>query len=285
MYRLFTSSLKTFLPAFIISALFFLSLSHRAEANIFGTEDLVIQETETGQIDWVKGVVRSKGAVNEDVPDNTNNVAVKKMKTLRQAKIDAMRNMIETIKLIKVDSSSTVGNYMEGSSFIRKRMHSIVKRARIVDKNPLSEGGMEVEIELPLKGLLTETMIQSSSDVEITKSGEELYTGLIVDAKGLDINPALSPKILNEHGREVFSASIVKRDTLLNKGLVSYSSKISFAETNSRIGDKPLIIRALRKSGINGTSVVISLADAAKVRNPSINLTWLTECRVIIVID
>lgn len=279
------SSLKRTPLAIILSIVFLLTLSSSVMADLFGSEDLVIQKTDTGEIDWVKGVIRSKGTVSESSPDNTNNSAVKSMKTLRQAKVNAMRNIVETMKSVRVDSGSTIGNYMAGSDYIRKRVHEVVKKAKITEKDELSEGGMEVEIELPLKGLLTETMIQSSSDVELPTGGEELYTGLVIDATGLDLNPALSPKILNEYGKEVFGSSFAKRQALLNKGLVAYSSKVSFAEASGRVADKPLIIRAIRKSGMNGSNVVISAEDAAKVRNPSSNQGWLAECRVIIVTD
>ncbi|MDH3973528.1 MAG: hypothetical protein OEV42_04530 [Deltaproteobacteria bacterium] len=281
----FISSLKQVPPALILTATFLLPLSYAAKANASGAEDHFIQETERGQIDWVKGVVRSKGATYESATDNSANVAVKKMKTLRLAKIEAMRNIIETMKSIRVDSSSTIGNYMEGSSYIRKKMHEIVRAAKVIEKNPLDDGGMEITIELPLKGLLMETMIQGGSDVKLPARGEELYTGLIIDARGLELKPALSPKVLNEYGRAVFSTSVVKRGALLSRGLVAYSSKVEYAERSSRVADRPLLIRALRKSGLNGVNLVISREDEAKIKDPSSNMSWLAECRVILLID
>lgn len=269
----------------MVAAIFVLSLSPLAMAGFFSSEDIIIQQTETGQIDWVKGVIRSKGAVYETLGDTAKNKAVENMKTLRQAKIEAMRNMIETMKTIRVDSSSTIGQQMEESGYVRKRMHEVVKKAKIVDKSHLSGGGIEIEIELPLKGFLTEIMIQSSSKVDISTGGELLYTGLIIDAGGINLNPALSPKILSDSGKEVFSADIVKRGALIASGLVGYSSDISYAETSSRVADKPLIVRALRRSGANGSDVVISAEDASRIRKLSGNLNWLTECRVILVID
>ena len=266
-------------------AILLFSAAFPVQAGILGADDTIIEKTEYGEIDWVSGIIRAKGAVEEAPGDATTNVAVKKLKILRMAKMNAMRNIIEGMKSIRVDAGSTIGNYMEGSDYIRKKMHAIVRKAKIVEKNDISDGGIEIGIELPLKGLLMETMIQNSSDVEISISGEELYTGLVVDATGLDINPALSPKIVDENGREIFGASYAKRGALLAKGLVAYSSKVSYAETDSRVADNPLIVRGLRKSGIHGTNVVISREDGAKIKNTDSNLNWLTECRVIIVID
>jgi len=269
----------------ILPVILLLGMALPAQTDELGTDDTLVEITGFGETDWVSGTIRARGVVEEGVSGNTTNVAVNKLKTLRKAKIKAMRNAIEAMKSIRIDAGATIGNYMEGSEYIRKKMHGIMKKSRIVEKKELSQGGIEVEIELPIQGLLMETMVQYSGDIEISTSGEELYTGLIVDTTGLNVNPALSPRIINENGREIFSASYAERSIMLSEGLVGYSSNVSFAEVDSRVADDPLVVNALRRSGTQGTDIVISREDAAKILAKGSNLSWLKECRVIIIID
>ena len=53
----------------------------------------------------------------------------------------------------------------------------------------------------------------------------------------------------------------------------------------SRVGKTPGSIKAMKAQGDNNTDVMISNDDAAAVRSAADNLKFLSECRVVLVID
>jgi hypothetical protein len=112
-----------------------------------------------------------------------------------------------------------------------------------------------------------------------------LYTGLIVDARGLGVKPAMAPKILNEDGKEVYGSAWISRDYAVREGMVGYLKDPVQAQTNPRVTDKPLMVKALRAAGDARVDMVITNADAAMLHNASENLSMLQKCRVIILVD
>ena len=101
---------------------------------------------------------------------------------------------------------------------------------------------------------------------------------------GLGAVPAMSPKILDPDGNEVYGGSFVSRDYAVNQGVVGYAKTVDQAKQNDRIGASPLIIKGLKVSGSKGADIVISHEDAAKLRDTTKDLYFLKECRVIIVL-
>jgi hypothetical protein len=55
--------------------------------------------------------------------------------------------------------------------------------------------------------------------------------------------------------------------------------------TFERLGKIPAKIKALKSSGGNATDAVISDSDAAQIRRSDRSLQFLSECRVVFIID
>ena len=110
-------------------------------------------------------------------------------------------------------------------------------------------------------------------------------TGLIVDTRGLFARPALAPKIINESGLEVYGATFVSPGFRAESGIVLYENNINQARENTRISDKPLVIKAIRVSGSNKTDIVIKNADADLIQKTAANFNYLEQGNVIIVLD
>jgi hypothetical protein len=57
------------------------------------------------------------------------------------------------------------------------------------------------------------------------------------------------------------------------------------ALTEDRVGLNPLIIKALRKGGKDGSAIVISRSDAEAVQKGTEFHALLRECRVVVLLD
>jgi len=112
-----------------------------------------------------------------------------------------------------------------------------------------------------------------------------IATGLVIDARGLGLKPALLPRILNEGGREIYSTKQVSRQNAVEQGLVGYAKDIAAAQRNMRVTDKPLLVKGIKAAGKEKTDVVIPDLDAATVVATASAFNFLEKSKVIIVYD
>jgi hypothetical protein len=118
-----------------------------------------------------------------------------------------------------------------------------------------------------------------------TENRSEVFTGLIVDATKIAAKPAMAPRILDEKGEEVYGAAFISREFAVQRGAAAYVTDLQTAGLDSRVGQKPLVAKALAVKGPQSCDIVISNADAARLRKFSEHLLFLKECRVVIVLS
>lgn len=277
-----------------------------------------IQQVETsGSVDWTNQKIRCTGigSPNPNLPSSSGAGAEK------AALDNAYSNLIETIQSIHVNSEATVGSMMAVSDIrdmILARPGHVYQELRVVDKRYMSTNDVEVDIEIPLTGYLSDRILPQNFGGAVLLTGGKLYcpccgqpwpagkpvppgvtliqgntgssaletyTGLIIDTRGLHIQPALVPKIVNEDGAEIYGSKYVSRDYAVVIGLAGYENDMDRARMNERVADNPLIIKALEASGPNRTDVVIDNDDALKIHNAAANMNFLHHCKVMFVLD
>ena len=102
-----------------------------------------------------------------------------------------------------------------------------------------------------------------------------VYTGLIVDARGTGAKPAMVPLLVDESGKEVYGSVFVSREYAVQQGVCMYAGDLTNSEQHPRVGPKPLVVKGLRTFGGRNCDIVISNADAAKLMDVSANLSFL----------
>ena len=109
---------------------------------------------------------------------------------------------------------------------------------------------------------------------------------MIVDAKGLsEVKPAMVPKIVDETGKEIYGPAFVSREYAIQSGMTRYMKDIALARENVRVNPNPLIVKGLKTKSLGRSVIVVSNADASKLRHASENLSFLKQGRVIILLD
>jgi hypothetical protein len=270
-----------------------------------GTIKDVVEPTGTsGKVDWTTGVITAVGIGAP--PTQPANAAQARAMAERAAQVVAYRNLLEAVKGVRVDSTTLVENFMVTSDVIRTEVNGIIQGAMVMDKKYMSDGSVEVTVGMKLTGALADLLLPKPGAVPpaaapgvpstgMTAPGQPTppasaqtgvaYTGLIVDARGLGIKPAMAPKILNEDGKEVYGSAWINRDWAVREGMVGYLKDPAAAQTNPRVTDKPLFVKAVKASGDSRVDIVISNADAVTLQSASQNLSMLEKCRVIVLVD
>jgi hypothetical protein len=257
-------------------------------------QPVVTGDQGNGNVDWSERfiVATGIGAPNPELPE-----AAQRPAAMRAAQQIALRNALETVKGIYINSSTTVQNFMVENDVVSSSVSGYVKGFQQEGRTKyMSDGSVEITMKVPLDGVggLGEMLLgKSISDQPaITKfegmkaKKETIFTGLIINCKGLKIKPALSPRVLDESGREVYGSAYVSREWAVKYGVVGYAKEVAAAaKQTSRVGKAPGQVKAQKAHGSNSTDVVISNDDAADIRSAAKNLKFLSECRVIFVVD
>ena len=256
-------------------------------------QPVVTGEDGEGSVNWETRVIVSRGigAPNLDLPE-----AARRPGAIRAAQMVALRNALETVKGIYLNSSTTVQNFMTTNDVITSQINGYLKGFEQKGRERyMSDGSVEVTMEIPLDGIggINDMLLGNSvGDTPLTTKfqgkkakKEVIFSGLIIDCRGLKVKPALSPKVLDEDGKEIYGSAYVTKEWAVKYGVVGYAKTVEGAAKLDRVGDKPGQVKAVKASGDNSTDIVISKDDAADIRSASKNLKFLSECRVIFVVD
>jgi hypothetical protein len=207
---------------------------------------------------------------------------------IRSALIDAERNLTSLTYGVVVQGEVTVGSLVASNEVIRARVENALKGARHVGQpNYQQDGSVELTVVMKRSDLANALLPEAGFSPAMPPPGPVPgpYTGLVVDVRGLNLTPALAPRVIDDRGQEVYGASFVTRDWAARKGVVGYAKDPEVARRSERVGPNPLFLRAAGATGPNRTDAALSAEDAAKVRGAAQPPGFLNQGRVVLVID
>jgi hypothetical protein len=274
-------------------------------------QDVVQNVGVSGSINWSQGIMTATGIGSP--PEKYYGKPQARPMALRAAQLDAYRNLLEVTKGVRINSVTVVEDSMVSSDMIRSQVDGMVKGTQVIKKEYLSDGTVEVTIAMSLRGgfaqLILPKDIKQVPEIKtippappaveqvgqvpvppppqpaIPTPAPAIYTGLVVDARGLGARPAMSPKLRDERGQEVYGSAYVSREYAVQQGMAGYAKDLTASQTNPRVTNEPLTVKGLKTEGPGQSDLVISNADADKIRSASENLSFLKKCRVMIVLD
>ncbi len=218
----------------------------------------------------------------------------------------ARQELLAVARGMVIDSRTTVQAAMVANSVTEARVSGVIRGAQVVGTRDLGGGAVEVTVAIPATGEFADLLLPrppqpvppgggvtpapAPAPVVPTPAPRPttvvaVFTGLVVDARGLGIKPAMAPKILSEGGQEVYGFSVVDRNWVIQQGMAGYAKDLPAAQAHSRVTDKPLTVKAVAAAGTNKTDVVISNTDAQLLLGAGQNLEFLGKARVMLVVD
>lgn len=248
---------------------------------------------DNGTIDWTAGSVRAVGKASPPASSTSASPDA----VVGAAKADASRNLISVLKTL-VPTIETSG---ENGSASRETLLAGIEKtamdAQIVDQHYTSDRAMEVVLEISMFGgflqlVLPEEIaeIPTIEAIATGKTGDELsrtgipYTGLILDARGIDFSPVIYPNIVSELGDPIYASMFISREYAVHQGVCQYVCCMEQAHEETRAGINPMVIKGLRKGGNMNTAIVISRSDAEKIEKATEFHSFMRQCKVIIVL-
>jgi hypothetical protein len=250
----------------------------------------LVEQIGNGSVNWSQGVIQGKGIGSP--PEKYYGKPNARPMAMRAAKLDALRNILEVINGVRVNSTTTVRDFAIESDVIRSNVEGMVRGAEQVKLEYMSDGTVEVVMQVRMQGGFSQLIlpreimqVDSITPMAPASGSSGVFTGLVVDARGLNARPAMAPKIIDESGQEVYGSAFVSREYAVQQGMSGYAKAIDAAQENGRVTDNPLTVKGLRTDGPGRCDIVISDADASRIRNAAEHLSFMKKCRVMIVVD
>ena len=135
-------------------------------------------------------------------PAQAANAAQARAMAERAAFVVAIRNLLETVKGVRVDSESVVENFMVKSDVIRARVDGIVKGAQIIKKEYMSDGSVEVLVGMNMRGSFLNAVVPESFGLSSSSQIPQRPAPPIPQKPG-DIKPAKpSPPAVTDNKTE-----------------------------------------------------------------------------------
>ena len=116
---------------------------------------------------------------------------------------------------------------------------------------------------------------RSVADYASTAQGD--YTGLIVDCRGLELQPVMSPVIENVNGTKIYGHKNLDIDRVIREGMADYSADL---ENVGRAGENPLVVKAVSAKNFN-SNPVLNIPDSNRVLIENYATKFLSDLKVV----
>ena len=282
-----------------IITILFINFSYGYAADIRS----LIEVRGNSTIDWTRGIVAARGIGDPTTYGYYNKSQGQRQQTIDEALNKARHNLLETIVGIRINAEIRVIDIVENYPRMMSQLKGMTYLAPEVDnrRRYLYDGTVEAWSRMNLNGGFTQLIlppeirqIESIKQVSPDKNSSRLrarsrfspiYTGMVVDARGIQAIPVIAPRIFDENLEEVFGPTYASREFAVQEGFARYTTNLWQAKFDLRVSDNPIVVKALKTLWPGRCDFIISNTDADKLRSASEHLLFLRECKVIIVLD
>jgi hypothetical protein len=258
--------------------------------------------TPHGGVDWTTGIATATGIGVP--PKNAVTALQAKEMTRTAAWTVALRNLLEVVNGLYLDSTTTVNNFVTLDAEVRTKVEGMVRGARVVREQELPTGEFQTTVEMKLGGKFSELVVPHTSKItepierlteavppaQPAKPAKQTFTGIVIDARGTGAKPAIAPRVLTTQGEEAYGSSYVEKakggESEDEKNRIAwYVINESIAKSHKLVAANPLMIKAIRAEGANRTDLVIHDADAQLMQLLPENFSLLKQAKVLIILD
>jgi hypothetical protein len=254
----------------------------------------VIESHEQGYINWTTQAVIASGTgiPSEKFHGNPIGRKIAEENALKQA----FENLYLTVLHVCIDTNTHAVDIQKKNKNFQEQIQQMTENARVLKKEYLSDGTVEITVQMSMNGGFSqlalpddiryiETIASIMSHNQMSTQKDEKYTGLIVDARGLELLACLAPIVVSKNGDEVYGSQYISREYAVQSGTCIYMNDFESACKHNRIGRKPFIVKGIGVSGDKSNNIVISNTETARFKSLIEHLSILKHCRVIIVVD
>jgi len=240
----------------------------------------LIENYETGSINWSEQIVTAKGLGYSKKANKT--IAYKMAQ--RASKLDAMRNLLEIVGKVRINSTTTVENKMAQNDIVKSEISGYIRNIIDIKYNKIDDNTVESIVKMKLKDNILNNIVNNS----FSNKNSDLFkgkkaTGLIIDARGLNFIPSLNPKLIQEFEGVLYPDKIFQKPSGSNKFVAQYLRDINIAMKHPLVGKFPLVVKAKGIYDNKNDQLLLNSEQSNKVKQ-EVQIEALQNGKVIIII-
>jgi hypothetical protein len=219
------------------------------------------------------------------------NISEARNKAQQKAREKISLQIVRSIENIRLDENYTMLNMIQTNAFFRERINEYFRNERSELKVAFIKDKVFVDSVVKLKGKdgLLNFLVKEYETEQFPELNNDLvnsvaYSGLIIDARHLDAEPSLFPRIVTDKGLDIYSHHFVYKNHAIDNGLVSFQMDPKIAMAHPRVGKNPYYVLALSVVGNKRTEFSIHTEDAKKILGNQETKNNLKKCNVIILL-
>ncbi len=255
----------------------------------------VLTERYGSSVNWTKGHILATGKASIEVEergapvdyDDGTEIAINRARSdaSARAREDAFEGIIASLKHIRLDSRQDFAGLLSSDETMQGRLSGLLGSRLVLKEYPADFYSVRCEARLSMGDLIASLPFEFPQHefplIDDTPLASD-YSGLIIDARGLGIEPMVFPSVLNEDGLEIYGRIYIDGRYASRHGMAAYCYTEDEAKAHRRAGRRPFYTVALKN--MNG-SPVISDRDAKKILASRASRNNLKKCRLIIILD
>jgi len=268
----------------------------------------IIEQFSTGSINWTRAMVTATGSGLLNDIDRQADPGREYDLAYQQA----VQNLKQTLRRLRLNNKNSILDFFAEQTQKRAQLKSeeMTASAKVVNTAQNPDGGIAVTLEMNLYGGFSQLMLPSdvrqvdsitslnnrdrasynpnqvqSAQYRGKETKPDAYSGLIVDARGIGASPSMVPVLVDENGQEIYGPAYVSREFAVQNGMCRYIRGVDNSYALPRVAPNPMLVKGLRAVSKGDCDIVISNADASRLRGVSSHLEFLKQCRVVIIID
>ncbi|WP_320175181.1 hypothetical protein [Maridesulfovibrio sp.] len=267
----------------------------------------LIEKYDGTLINWGSGFLSASSSIKL-LPGSIDPVRSKAL-AVRQGGVESRKGLLDMVLSLPLDSRRKVSSIIKDDLKSLNSLRGYVQNSLLdtaVDANGIVVVTSSLNLRNGLSSIIIPPTISFQTGIPPTISGDRgetgaelqaleseengyidssVYSGILVDARGLDCNPVLLPLIYDGRGVGVYGPFAVSRETVLKRGIVTYMTDDKSENLRSRIGNFPLKVKAVNTHGASRSNLILSLDDAVKVRAVLKRKIVSENCSVVILVD
>lgn len=191
--------------------------------------------------------------------------------------------MLNLAREVRIDTAHTSGDLMSSTEAIADKLDANVSLWEVTEARYYTSGRVEVEVCLPMHPWLRPALSQMATGVDRSSPPELPFTGLVVDARGLDVEPAIAPEIRSPSGAVLYGGATMTSFSASQRAMVIYVTDPADPLAVRRVGEQPVLVRAT--SVADEVNFVLEPAGSAALEKAAAGAGFLAQGTVVVVVD
>jgi|GEM_PF-1852844 len=241
-------------------------------------------------VDWEQMKLHVYGS-SQIIAQDSGNIIDWQLKAARIAEQNLLRSFIDAMKYIQVDGYQTAHDVLYHDLQRNEQIYQYCDRikARSITYN---ETDVLVEKTFDFYGRDGFMPILFRAGKETGKFPNycdyvfsTVFSGLLIDARGLNRKTAVAPRIFDQEHNLVYSAELMERYHFIERGAVLYVTDSNDSQIEGRVGENPLRTIAISDNKLLDTDIAIFSEDARVLLHHQGTINNLQMGRVVIIVD